>query len=277
MEDRHVRVARHAPQLADRDARVVRRHWYARVPAFEAVDAGLQRVLQAEHRVDSGRDDVGERAALDLVVQLDEGNAIVQPLGPQQVDEVGQGVGERDRAPVRRDRTQRAVPGVVGQERRALLVLPARHDDLAVVPPRGPEQLQQPGPPVQGGRGADVVPAGALAVPAAETGERERAGVQAGAEQQVRHRADPYRVVAALDRLPERLVQIVERRARRGLGVPAEVPQGDGQRPVRRWCGHLVDPISSPDTKWRWNAKNTIAVGTAATIDAAATTFQLLT
>lgn len=38
--------------------------------------------------------------------------------------------------------------------------------------------------------------------------------------------------------------------------------------------GHFPDPTSSPDTKCRWNTKNTIAVGTAATSEPAAITFH---
>ena len=75
----------------------------------------------------------------------------------------------------------------------------------------------------------DVVPADPLAVAVAERSEPQRRGVQAAAEQQVRHGADPHRVVAALDRLGERAVEVLERLARAGADVPGEVPQGDGQ------------------------------------------------
>ncbi len=48
-----------------------------------------------------------------------------------------------------------------------------------------------------------------------------------------------------------------------------ESPPGTGN--------YLDEPISRPETKWRWKAKKTIAVGIAAITEAAATTFQLLT
>ena len=83
---------------------------------------------------------------------------------------------------------------------------------------------------------ADVVPADPLAVAAAERAEPQRRGVQAAAEQQVRHGADPDRVVAALDRLGEGPVEVLERLTRAGADVPGEVPQRDGQ-PLRQVRG----------------------------------------
>jgi hypothetical protein len=160
-------------------------------------------------------------------VQLHERDPVVEPFGLEQVDKGGEGVGERVGPVGRRDRGDRPVPGVVGEERRALLVLPAGDDHCEVVAGGGPEELEQLRPAVHRGGVPHVVPPGALAVVTAQPAQPQRARVQAGAEEQQRHRADPDRVVAALGRLPERRVEVLERLARPGTGVPGEVPECD--------------------------------------------------
>src|SRR5690606_261321 len=117
--------------------------------------------------------------------------------------------------------------GSVGGERRALLVLPARHDDEAVVPVSGPEELEQVLACIDRGGVFDVVPAGALPVITTQRAELDLRRVESGAEQQERHRADAHGVVAEFDGAGESSVQVLERLTRPGAGVPGEVPQTD--------------------------------------------------
>ena len=71
----------------------------------------------------------------------------------------------------------------------------------------------------------------------------------------------------------DRAAPVVQDQALLGRGEPDDVAPGRrGQRPG----AHLFDPTSRPETNCFWNAKNTIAVGTAATSEPAAMTFQAL-
>lgn len=175
-------------------------------------------------------------AALDLVVQLGEGDPVVQTVDHQEIDQVGQRVRERFGAPLGIDGHQRVEPGAVLAERRALLVLPAGEDHEAVMAQGRLEQLAQPGPSVDLAPAAHVVPAHPLPVRAAQPRQPQLAGVEPGAEEQERHGTDAHGVVAARHGLPEGAVEVGEGLARAGAGVPAEVPQRDGQfvRQMRR-------------------------------------------
>lgn len=110
-------------------------------------------------------------AVVDLVVHLDVGDAVGKAALGEEVQQPGERFGHR-LGPVRAGHLrQGAVPGVGVGEAGGLLVLPRRHDHLAVVPGGRLEQLDEPPPAVQRIAAAHVVPAGALSEPLAQAAD----------------------------------------------------------------------------------------------------------
>src|SRR2546422_2055888 len=90
------------------------------------------------------------------------------------------------------------------------------------------EELTQPLPAVDDGAAVHVVPACAPADRLTHAGDAQSRAVDAVlTEEEVGHRADAHRVVAAFDGLAEGDAEVVERLVRGGLRVPREVPQRD--------------------------------------------------
>lgn len=88
----------------------------AGVPLAKLVQAALQTGAEGHDGVVTG-EPFGQAARLDLVVQLGEGDAIVQAVvGGQEVDEVGQRVGECFCTALGSDRHDRVEPGTVSRE-----------------------------------------------------------------------------------------------------------------------------------------------------------------
>ncbi|WKK72356.1 hypothetical protein Q0F99_05110 [Rathayibacter oskolensis] len=168
-------------------------------------------------------------AGLDLVVQLDEGDAVVEAVLLEERDESRVCLREPLSTLFRIDGHQRVEPRAILREGGGLLVLPGRNDHEHVVLLGGLEQREEVLFGVDDGGRLDVVPAHPLGIAAAERPELQRARVDVRAEEEERHRADADRVVPALDRACEGGVEVLERFARAGAHVPGEVPEGDRQ------------------------------------------------
>ena len=166
---------------------------------------------------------------LDLVVDLGERHPVIKIMLCQEVDQLGQGSGLGLGATVGVDPHQGLAPVRLRGEGRALLILPGGDDDVTVVPAGRLEQGDQVGACVNHSGLPHVVPPDSLAEAATQRAEPQRRRVEATAEQQIRHRADPDRVVAALDRLGERRVEVLEWLAWPGADIPGEVPECDRQ------------------------------------------------
>ncbi|GAA3354790.1 hypothetical protein GCM10017744_014760 [Streptomyces antimycoticus] len=205
---------------------------------LEACDAPLQPRPQGDDLV-LALQPLGEPAALDLVVQLGEGDPVVQTVDHQEVDQIGQRVRERLGAPLGIDGHQRVEPGAVLAERRALLVLPAGEDHEAVMAQGRLEQLAQPGPSVDLAPAAHVVPAHPLPVRAAQPRRPQLAGVEPGAEEQERHGTDAHGVVAARHGLLEGAVEVGE-----GLARPVRVYQLKSHSEMVSLSGRCGDSVT---------------------------------
>ncbi|MDQ0575525.1 hypothetical protein QFZ29_001748 [Agromyces albus] len=101
-------------------------------------------------------------------------------------------------------------------------------------------------------------------------GELERSGIRCRGEGD-----DAIGLGPRLDRPVDQLPPVIEHQSR-AVGQHAHDVLGRACAEPRLRA-HFPEPSVRPDTKWRWNAKNTIAVGSAATIAPEATTFHWLT
>lgn len=120
MGDEDVHLPRKRPHRRDGDAGVVDGD---RVCGVASVEGGEPAVEARRQRRDRGvglgrgiRQALAEIARLDLVVQLGERDAIVESLGRDEGDEVGEALGQAERSDLGRNRDERLPPGRVGGE-----------------------------------------------------------------------------------------------------------------------------------------------------------------